>query len=77
MRYAIDRFEDTKAVLQDDNGTCRIVDKTLLPSDIKQGDVLICFDGFYRHDREETTARREKLYHLEQLLRGKSKGKDA
>lgn len=76
MRYAIDRFEDDKAVMQDENGICFVIDKTLLPSDAVQGDVLIQCEGRYQHDRAETSARREKLYRLEQLLRGKSKGKD-
>lgn len=75
MRYAIDRFEGKQAVLQDDNGTCFVVDKSLLPSDAVQGDILTHGDGRYCHDRAETTARRDKLYRLEQLLRGK--GKDA
>ncbi len=77
MRYAIDHFEGKQAVLQDDNGICLVVDKALLPSDAVQGDVLTRCDGHYRHDRAETTARRDKLYRLEQLLRGKSKGKEA
>lgn len=77
MRYAVDRLEDRQAVLQDDTGICLVVDKSLLPSDVVQGDVLIRCDGHYQHDREETIMRRNKVYHLEQLLRKKSKGKDA
>ncbi len=77
MWYAIDRFEGEQAVLQDDNGVCLVVDKTLLPSDAVQGDILTRCDGHYRHDRTNTIARRDKIYRLEQLLRGKSKGKDA
>ncbi len=77
MWYAIDRFEGKQAVLQDENGMCLVVDKALLPSDAVQGDVLTRCDGRYRHDRAKTTARRDKMYYLEQLLRGKSKGKDA
>lgn len=77
MRYAIDRFEGDKAVLQDDNGICFVVDKPLLPPDAVQGDVLEQRDGCYCHDRAKTSARRDKLYRLEQLLRKKSKGKDA
>ncbi|MBQ9861837.1 MAG: DUF3006 domain-containing protein [Clostridia bacterium] len=77
MWYAIDRFEGKQAVLQDDNGICLVVDNTLLPPDAVQGDVLTRCGGHYRHDREETSARRDKIYRLEQLLRGKRKGKDA
>lgn len=74
LHYAIDRFEDEQAVLQDDSGTSLVVDKALLPSDAAQGDVLKLCDGHYQHDREETTARRDRIHRLEQLLR---KGKDA
>ncbi|MBQ3259315.1 MAG: DUF3006 domain-containing protein [Clostridia bacterium] len=77
MRYAIDRFEGEQAVLQDDNGICFAVDKALLPSDAVQGDILTRCGEHYCHDREETTARRDRIYRLEQLLRGKRKGKDA
>lgn len=73
MRYAIDRFEGKQAVLQDDNGSCLVVDKSLLPPDVEQGDVLAYCDGRYCHNRAETSARRDKLYRLEQLLRGKGK----
>jgi hypothetical protein len=70
MWYAIDRFEDDQAVLQDDSENTLVVDKSLLPSDAVQGDVLIMCDGRYIHDRDETKARRERLYRLEQMLRG-------
>lgn len=73
MRFAIDRFEDEKAVLQDDTGTSRVVDKTLLPPDAVQGDVLTFCDGCYQHDRAETMARRDRIRHLEQILRNKRK----
>lgn len=76
MYYAIDRFEDEQAVLQDDSGKSLVVDRVLLPTDAAQGDILKLYDdGHYRHDRAETVARRDRIRRLEQLLRGK--GKDA
>lgn len=77
MLYSVDRFEETRAVLQDDTGTSMVVDRCLLPSDVVQGDVLLLCNGRYEHDRAETTARRDRIHRLEQMLRGKSKGKDA
>lgn len=71
MWYAIDRFEDDQAVLQDDLGNTLVVDKSLLPLDAKQGDVLNKSDGHFIHDREETMSRRDRVYRLEQMLRGK------
>ncbi len=76
MKYAIDRFEDTQAVLQDDNGNTLVIDRSCLPQDAKQGDVLTLCNGVYCHDREETTARRTRVQALQQLLRSK-KRKDA
>ena len=40
MRYAVDRFEEEWAVLQDDEGRCRNVERRLLPQGVRQGDVL-------------------------------------
>ncbi len=76
LRYAIDRFEGEHVVLQDDSGTSLVVDKALLPPDVVQGDVLKLCNGYYQHDREETTERRDRIHRLEQLLRSR-KGKDA
>ena len=76
MKYAIDRFEGTQAVLQDDTGSSLVVDKALLPPDAVQGDVLIVCEGRYCHDRAETEARRDRIRNLQNLLRTK-KRKDA
>ncbi len=73
MRYVIDRIEDRVAVLQDDKGHSFDVDMSVLPSDATAGDVLQMIDGRYEHDRDETKARRDRIYRLEQLLRGKRK----
>lgn len=74
MRYAIDRFEQSKAVLVDDNGKLVVVDKALLPCDAVQGDVLSFCEERYEHDRGETAARRDRIFKAEQLLREKKKG---
>ncbi len=73
MRYAIDRFEEQTAILQDDSGKTVKADRSFLPPDAAQGDVLQYVNGRYEHDREETCTRRERIYRLEQLLRGKGK----
>ena len=69
MRYAIDRFEEDKAVLVDDNGEIFVVERSLLPLDAAQGDVLLHNNGCYRLDKDETESRRTRIYKLEQLLR--------
>lgn len=40
MWYAVDRFEGEWAVLQDDEGQSHNVERSRLPQDIRQGDVL-------------------------------------
>lgn len=76
MYYAIDRFEDERAVLQDDNGKSFIVDRLLLPLNAKQGDILTLCDGSYKHDRAQTAERRDRIHRLEQLLRDGKNRKD-
>ena len=73
LHFSIDRFEENQAVLQDDNGATSIVEKSLLPPDAVQGDVLVFCGGNYYHDREETIARRERVRHLAQILQSKRK----
>lgn len=69
MRYAIDRLEGSKAVLEDDNGAVSVVERSLLPPDAVQGDVIVDHDGCYRLDKSETESRRARIYKLEQMLR--------
>lgn len=71
MYVAIDRLEGGLAVLEDENGSLRTVERGLLPDGARAGDVL-AFDGdVYRIDREETRRRRDYNRRLEELLQGK------
>ena len=73
MFYSIDRFEDTVAVLQDDDGKNHNVQRSLLPSGASQGDVL-SYDGkHYYLDPEETKRRREDIRRLQNKLRKNKK----
>lgn len=73
MYYSVDRFEEAFAVLVDENGTSVIIERLELPTDTQVGDMLCKQGNAYVRDTEETTARREKLYRLEQLLRGQKR----
>lgn len=73
MHYSIDRFEDDLAVLQDDKGNNIDVECSLLPSDVRQGDVLIYDDGKWKHDSEETVSRRDRIRQLQERLLKKNK----
>lgn len=71
MRYAVDRFEEEWAVLQDDEGRCRNVERRRLPAGVRQGDVLRETEEGFLPDPEETAHRRERARRLEQRLRKK------
>lgn len=64
----IDRFEGNIAVVEDDNGKCKEVKRSMLPDDADEGDVLTYADGKYTVDHEATEERRRavrrKLYRL-------------
>lgn len=69
MYYAVDRFEEGFAVLQDDAGKSRNVPRSLLPPDTKQGDVFTSKGERYLPAPEEAARRREAAGELlEQLL---------
>jgi len=59
MKYTIDRFEGDFAVLEDENRTMKDVPRASLPTEAKEGDVLIFADGKYSVDAEETARRKE------------------
>ena len=71
MWYAVDRFEGEWAVLQDDEGQSHPVERSRLPQDIRQGDVLRQTDKGFVPDPEETARRRERVRRLEERLRQK------
>lgn len=59
-KYIIDRFEDSFAVLEKENGTTVNVEASLL-GDALEGDVVL-FDGkVYTIDQEETQSRRKRI----------------
>ncbi len=59
-KYIIDRFEDSFAVLEKEDGTIANIDATLVGR-AKEGDVVI-FDGkSYTVDKEETQLRRKRI----------------
>ncbi len=69
MKFSLERFEDTLAVLQNDAEETVIVDKALLPPDAKAGEVFCLCNGRYERDTAETTARKTRIMALQNLLR--------
>lgn len=69
----IDRFEDKRAVLEID-GEIVDVDRSLMPADADEGDVLCITDSGYAIDRAATDARRAAMRERFKRLRGRSNG---
>lgn len=68
-KYIVDRFEGNYAICEDENNIFVRINKSNLPSDIKEGDCLIMKDhGEFYIDIDETKARiqdiRKKLNNL-------------
>ncbi len=63
-KFTIDRIEESKAVLECENGDCVSLDLKSLPKNIKEGDVLCFEEGSYFLDADETAKRKERIKDL-------------
>lgn len=61
--FIIDRFEGVYAVCEHD-GQMVEIPKARLPRGVRAGDALVCEDGVYRVDVQETARRREQAQKL-------------
>lgn len=62
MKYAIDRIEEDIVILEDIiNKEKKEVNINKLPSDIHEGNIIICEDGKYLLDEQEENARRKRI----------------
>lgn len=68
MKYVIDRFECDFAVCEDEEGNMINIDKTTLPIEAKEGDVIIFDCNSVKIDKEETTKRRKRINELAENL---------
>lgn len=59
--YTIDRFEEDKAVLEDEKGDMTIVDRDQLPASAKEGDLLVEREGQFLVDAQKTADRRKEI----------------
>lgn len=64
MTYTIDRFSGDYALLEDDEQTVVRVERSLLPVEAREGDVLIHENGEYTVDRDATADRRKLMNEL-------------
>lgn len=73
MRCCIDRWEENFAVLQDENGDCGTVPRSLIPNGCKEGDWGELTEAGFVPDPAQTAARRKQNTDLLQKLLDRSK----
>lgn len=66
--FTIDRIEDSKAVLECENGDFVSIDISSLPKNIKEGDVIRFDNGSYFLNAEETEQRSKRIKTLMESL---------
>ena len=64
MKVSIDRFEGEIAVCEQDNGEILNIEKSRLPENAKEGDVLDIDDDMITIDHDETEQRKEQIKKL-------------
>ena len=64
----IDRFEGEKAIIELGEGEFISVNKELLPSSCREGDVIIFENNEYKVDKEQTKELREQILKLQNDL---------
>ena len=64
MELIIDRFEDEYAVCEDENKKILNINKSKIPKQAKEGDIIIYIDGKYILDKEKTLNRKKYIEEL-------------
>lgn len=68
---SVDRIENNMAILEFPDKSLIEIDVSLLPSDIKEGSILVKIsDNEYIHDFEEENARKKRLFDLQNKIFG-------
>lgn len=70
MKYIIDRFEESNAVCEQEDRTMLLISRSQLPSDAKEGDVILYTDGVYQVDKEATLEQKKKIEEKRRKLFG-------
>ena len=70
MKYlSIDRFEANMAICEDDEGRLFGIERSEMPSDAKEGNIIrIDDDGNINVDSDETKRRRNKILELQKKI---------
>ncbi len=64
MELIIDRLEDEYAVCEDENKKILNINKSKIPKQAKEGDIIIYIDGKYILDKEKTLNRKKYIEEL-------------
>lgn len=64
MKYIIDRFEDNFAVCEDENQNFVDIEKSKLPEEAREGDIIIVNGDKITVDKESTKARKKEVQDL-------------
>lgn len=64
MELIIDRFEDEYAVCEDENKKILNINKSKIPKQAKEGDIIIYRNGTYILDKEKTLNRKKYIEEL-------------
>ena len=68
MELIIDRFEDEYAVCEDENKKILNINKSKIPKQAKEGDIIIYRNGTYILDKEKTLNRKKYIEELKKDL---------
>ncbi len=60
-QLTIDRFEDDKAICEDETREMHTLDRCLLPNDASEGDIVFLENGKWLMDTEKTAASRKRI----------------
>lgn len=72
MKYIVDRFEGDFAVLEDEKLNSTVTKKSLIPSEAKEGSVLIMKDNKYFLCADDTETRKKSVLSKFRKLREKN-----
>lgn len=64
MELIIDRFEEEYAVCEDENKKILNINKSKIPKQAKEGDIIIYRNGTYILDKEKTLNRKKYIEEL-------------
>lgn len=70
-KYVVEEIENGVAKCENEDGDFEFIKLDLLPSGVKEGNVLIFEDGFYTVSQSETAERKKRMLELQEKLFGK------